>query len=115
MTNGVTIDIAFSTRAVRSLCQSSEAIERKYGAEVARALISRLADVRASSSIAELSSVVPLSTDGEKGNVTIQVSGEIVSYIHASENHRISPRLADGNVDWARVTRVQIRKVEVRK
>lgn len=113
MLGGAAIDIAFSTKAVRSLCQSGEAIEQKYGAEFARALIGRLADIRAATSIAELLSLLPVSTNDTTGAVTIYVHDVGGSCIKGSENHRRTPRLADKTVDWPNVTRIRISKVEV--
>lgn len=105
------IDIAFSTQGLRSLCQSEEAATRKFGEQAARMLIARLADIRAAKNIGDLAAVCALILDDGTGQIEMRLGGEVKLIATLRANHLECPRLKNGQVDWARVTRVFLNKV----
>jgi hypothetical protein len=98
---------------LRSLCQSSAVAENKLGADVARLLLSRLADLRAAGSFGELIGLLPMSVDDAAGKAVIALGASSDTVFHIRVNHPNCPRHEDGAVDWQRVTRIQILRIEV--
>jgi len=105
------MEIAFRTKALRTLCLNKEAMDDRYGAENAARLRVWLADLRAAQSIgdAPLLHLAPLL--GNLGDEAIMTIGAGLNAI-VRANHQRPPKLANGDVDWLNVERLLIQKIE---
>jgi toxin HigB-1 len=102
------LELAFSTQALRTLCETEAAAERQFGAECAAVLRRRLADLRAAPGVADL--VAGRVRPGPaKDQLVIDLTDDIVIVFCA--NHSKTPRATSHEVDWAKVTRVKILRI----
>lgn len=101
------MELAFETKLLREVCESAEKAKQQFGAEVARALKRLLADLRAAGSIEDLPVAKPRRISG---NCVFQLStGHILT---ATANHPVNPLLKSGEIDWAKVERIRILRIE---
>lgn len=94
------------SRDLRQVCEDPEVAERRLGEQVARALRSRLADLRAVDSIIDLPVGQPVFLGLWHNRVRVEISDGCS--ILFEENHVRVRSLPDGRVDWARVRRIKI-------
>jgi toxin HigB-1 len=103
--------LAFSTKALRSLCECQAKAERELGFKVAKKLRERLADIRAASNVTELVAGRPREIEGGRlPNYAINLADGYWMVLCA--NHNEIP-LIKTRVDWSKVSRVRIHKIEV--
>jgi hypothetical protein len=103
--------IAYSTRPLRELCESQSKAERQLGVSVAAALRDRLSEMRAADNVAELPVGSPTALNGTAdAQFTLKLNDGHV--LRLKVNHNKVPTTANGEVDWARVSRVQLLAVE---
>jgi len=104
------LNLAFSSKALRSLCEDKSIAERKLGPESAGRLTRRLADLRAAESLADI------------------LAADLVQYLWPATsefsfglngfrlvlrvNHHAVPVDDIGDIDWKRVRRVKIVRIE---
>lgn len=106
------LNLAFATKALRSLCEDKSIAERELGMESAGRLRRRLADLRAARSLADLlagglvQDLWPATYE-----LSFRLSG---SSLVLRVNHHAVPIDDLGNIDWKRVTRVKIVRIEKR-
>lgn len=106
------MEVAFRTKTLRSLCENEELMEERYGPEITKALMRRLADLRASTSLSDLVLGDPRDVPGTNGrSKTIEIASGYRLVIRA--NHAKNPTLSDGATDWQRVSHVQVMSIEV--
>jgi len=79
---------------------------------VAGLLLSRLADLRAAGCFGELVGLLPMAVDDATGIAVIALDANGPA-LHVRVNHPVCPRHEGGAVDWQRVTRIQILRIEV--
>lgn len=104
--------LAFSTKALRSLCECQAKAERELGLKVAKKLRERLADIRAASNITELVAGHPREIEGNRlPNYAIDLADGYRMVLCA--NHNDIPRTKTRRVDWSKVSRVRIHIIEV--
>jgi hypothetical protein len=103
------LQLAFDSQSLRSTCEIQAQAESELGADVAETLRRRLADLRAAATVHDL--IAGLPTVGPDG---------LHLFINVGDGHRIvlmqghvkCPRTKTNDVDWARVSRVKIMKIE---
>lgn len=96
------MEIAFDSIPIRNLCEDALRAEEDLGPEVAASLRSRLADIRAATSVSDLLLGNPHWVEG-----TLRVSlaaGYVLIFV---ANHVSNPMNENG-VIWNKVTRVRI-------
>jgi hypothetical protein len=108
--DGGLLELAFSTRALRTLCENEAAATRELGAKRASSLRRRLADLRAAISVKDLVAGHPTQTADSKDNLEIDIGAGARLVFCA--NHSVVPRLTPGNVDWSNVSRVKLLRIE---
>ena len=104
--------IAFSTKELRSLCECRAKAERKFGITVAKELRARLADLLEAESVCELPAGQPREIEGTPHNnysVTLCDGYRMVFCV----NHSKVPVLKTGRVDWEKVSRIKVQKIEI--
>lgn len=104
------MELAFSTKALRTLCENEAAATRELGATRAGRLRRRLADLRAAVSVSDLVVGNPRHTAGSKDSLEIDIGAG--SRLVLCTNHAVIPRLASGDVDWSSVSRVKLLRIE---
>lgn len=100
------LELAFVTKWLRQLCESEAKGKKELGEEIADKLKSRMADLRAASSVVDLVAGRPRETNG---NFVIDLT-DGVSIIF-SANHNTNPLLKNGKVDWSKVRRIKIEEI----
>lgn len=104
--------MAFSTKALRALCEHEEKAVRELGAKVAARLKRRIADVRAATCVKDLILGKPheLTHYGIEVHFSVDLCDGFQIVFCA--NHKVVPLLESGDVDWGEVSRIKIVAVE---
>lgn len=104
------LELAFETKALRDICENEAIAKRKLGAKVADALRRRLSDFRSIDSFDEL----PIAKPTKKSkNITFDLPEDWQLVVTAG--HSETPKLASGKIDWTKVTRLKIARIEKRQ
>lgn len=105
------LELAFTSKELRSACQDAACAEAVYGRRVAQALVGRLADLRAASHPLDspFAEIRPASAGDPEHVVVYLIDGR--SLVIAC-NHEKPPRDGDGLVKWEQVHRVIILRLE---
>jgi hypothetical protein len=101
------LEVAFADELLREVCSKKLAAESEYGVVVAKHLRSRIADIRAAENVAGLVT----------GNARIHGQDSYVIDIYKDwrlifkANHPVNPLRTKKQIDWSRVTRIQITQI----
>jgi hypothetical protein len=107
------VEFAFGTVALRSLCEIRRRATTVLGAEAARELAQRLADLSALTTVAELADLFPddiVDRSRSERALRLQAGNDLVF----CAGHVEVPVLEDGSTDWTRVSRIKILALEAR-
>lgn len=105
------MEIAFQTKALRTVCLNAEAMDELYGADGGALLRRCLADMRAVECLGDLPLLaLSLAPTGLGDEAAVDVGAGLTVVLKA--NHRRPPRLADGEIDWSAVNRILIDRIE---
>lgn len=103
------LELAFESRQLRDICENEAEAKRKLGEGVAGALKRRLADLDAAISPKDLLAGRPrLGQDGQTMVIDLCEGHRIVF----AANHPNNPATPNGGLDWARVRRIRILRIE---
>ena len=106
-----TLELAFASKSLRQLCENEAKATQDLGGRVAQKLRRRLADLRAATSVNDLVAGRPRELEGvPHRNLGVNLSEG--SRIVFCANHNTIPVLPSGEVDWSRVSRVKILRIE---
>jgi len=101
------LEIVIPDDALRTLCEQSRLAVRKLGAQCARKLRSRLADLQAAADVRELVAGHPHPLFGDRlGQFSVSLHGGVRLVFESDQTP--APCRSDGSVDWAKVTQVRI-------
>lgn len=103
------LELAFKTIRLRTICESESEAASALGPEVARALIHRLADLRAASSPLEIVAGHPRELEAEGQHMSLDLVGNY--RMEFSANHPRGCSNISGMVDWSRVSRIKILQI----
>lgn len=104
------LELAFDKKALRQVCENEMKAKRDLGVEVAGKLKSRLADLRAATTIKDMIASPPRELgDAHNRHLAIDLS-EGRSIVFCS-NHLNIPLHESGEVDWSRVSRIKILRI----
>ena len=107
------MEIAFRTKTLRGVCLNGDAMDERYGPERAALLRRCLADLRAASTLGEAPLLaMEAGRDSFGGEVSLGLGRGV--NISVSAGHKKPPRLHDGAIDWPRVERLLIERVDLR-
>ena len=107
------MEIAFRTKTLRGVCLNGDAMDERYGPERAALLRRCLADLRAAATLGEVPLLATEVGGNSCGSDVLLRLGKGIS-ISVSAGHKTPPRLTDGAIDWPRVERVLIERVDLR-
>lgn len=105
------LELAFADEDLREACERKSAAEAEFGTAIAQYLRRRIAEVRASDNVAAILT----------GNARPHGKGHAAQYLVdvrdgwrlvLAANHQDPPMLPSGQIDWSRVTRVKILRIE---
>ncbi len=103
------LELAFETKELREICENEAEARRRLGNAVAEALKHRLADLDAATSPRDLIGGKPrLGPDARTMTLDL-CEGCHVVFTH---NHPNNPTKSTGEVDWEKVSRVRILRIE---
>jgi len=105
--------VAFRTEKLRAICEDPAIAAKELGSETAVHLRGRLADVLAATATGDLLVGNPRFA-GDVGEYLIIDLGDMGTMTW-TPNHVTSRTTPDGDTDWARVTRVQLLRIEVKR
>ena len=101
------MEITFANGKLQKLCEQEAVAQRKLGANCARKLKTRLADLDAASSVVELVTGRPHPLKGDRvGEFAVDLEGG-KRLVFKPANDPI-PLTEDGSIDWSEVTAVCI-------
>jgi hypothetical protein len=104
----IALELAFEWRQLRDLCTKSALAERKLGKRIAEKLHARLADMRSATTATELLVGGPKEIEADQMAIELGDGARIVF----CANHQDVPRYKKGNVNWSKVTRIKIARIE---
>lgn len=105
------MDLCFATKRIKSVCERSGKAYSVLGIAAAEALHRRIADLMAAKTIYDILLGNPrLVQNASGGKMAIDISEEYILIISA--NHTTNPLTSDKRVDWTRVRRVKVLKIE---
>ena len=103
------MELAFKTLRLRTICESESEAARELGAEVARVLTHRLADLRAARSPREILAGDPRELEENSKHMVVDLAGNYRIVFRA--NHPKMRSDNSGVVDWSRVSRIKILRI----
>lgn len=104
------MDFSFENKEIRTLCEDMDKAQAQYGHAVAQDLQSRLADLDAATTVNEIMTGRPGKADNSPlGNYKVDLCDGF--RLVFCSNH-IDPPLANDDIDWGKVTRIRILKIE---
>jgi hypothetical protein len=107
----VAVEIAFTKKSLRQLCESERTARRSLGLTVAGRLKRRLADLRAANCVKDLIAGRPKELQNARaGQIAVEL-GEGFRLVFCA-NHSIPPLVDGRRVDWSKVNRVKIISIE---
>lgn len=99
------LEIAFETKELRELCESTDAARNTFGDDVAASLRRRLADLRAATCFSDIVASPPTQVDGGS-LMAIDLANDCRIFLAA--NHIRNPMLESGQIDWLSIDRIKI-------
>jgi toxin HigB-1 len=101
------MEITFGDRKLQNLCEQEKVAQRKLGANCAKKLKARLADLAAVSCVTELFAGRPHPLKGDRaGEFAVDLEGG-TRLVFKPDNDPI-PLTEDGSIDWSKVTAICI-------
>ena len=101
------MEVTYLNSQLKKLCDKSREAQKKLGANCAKKLRTRLADLQAAESVTDLVAGKPHPLKGDRlGQYAVRLDGgRRLVFEPANES---LPRKEDGGIDWSEVTAVRI-------
>lgn len=104
------MELAFSSKEIRRICQNSEVAEELFGKETSAELKHRLSDLRSGRTVYDLPRSILEKSEFNGGEAyLVEISREYC--LKFIPNHVETPQNCDGAVDWHRVYRIKIEEI----
>jgi len=101
------MDIVFKTEALRTLCSSEREAKKQLGANSAKKLRTRLADLRAAARVSNLIAGRPHPLKGDRSNqFALDLHGGMRLVFESADV--ATPVTTDGAIDWQQVSALRI-------
>lgn len=104
------MEIAFATKALRQISENEIKAKREFGGAPAAQLKRRLADLHAATSISDLVAGATGECKVNGSEVSISLCDRFKVIISA--NHNKNPKDGSGRIEWGKVSRVKIERIE---
>ena len=102
------LELAFATKGLRQTCESQLKAERELGMKVAEKLRARLADLRAARTIEDVIAGKPEARPD--GHVTLELADGVCALFSA--NHVTNPVTKSGEINWQKINRLKLVRIE---
>jgi hypothetical protein len=106
------LELAFDSKALRAICENEINAKRDLGPEVAEILKHRLADMHAAPSPKDLVAGRPREQGSQRGQGQMVVDLCDGYRIVFCANHPKNPMTASSDLDWSRINRVKILRID---
>ncbi|MBT4731908.1 killer suppression protein HigA [Candidatus Woesearchaeota archaeon] len=104
------LDIDFHTKKLKNNCEKEAKAIKGYGANYAKCLFKRLAQLRAADKLGDFYFDSPHPLSGNKiGKFAITIQGKLRLVF---ESQKPTPKTKDGAIDWDNVTGIKITSIE---
>jgi hypothetical protein len=105
------VQLAFHSPWLRAICESERFANDELGEAVAQVLKRRLADMAAATSVVDLVAGRPRLVGGTAfDQMAVDLyEGFVITF---AANHTKNPKTETGDLDWKRVTRIKILRIE---
>jgi toxin HigB-1 len=101
------VDISYANAKLETLCRDSRKATRELGADGARRLSARCADLRAANNVLELIAGTPHPLERDRcGQFAVSLAG--AQRLVFRPDHEPVPSKSDGRIAWENVTAVRI-------
>lgn len=105
------MELAFESKSLRTICESEARAKREFGPTVAEVLKHRLADLRAATSVNDLVAGRPRASRGaDHQHIVVDLCNGY--RIILGPNHPKNPMTETGRLDWARVSRIKVLRID---
>ena len=104
------MELAFESQCIRTICENEARARIDLGLEVAEALKHRLADMRAATSIYDLVAGKPRLSGTQDQQLVVDLCDSHRVVLEA--NHPDNPTMETGRLDWARISRIKVLRIE---
>lgn len=105
------MQLAFESKSLRAICESEVEAKVKLGEAVATMLKHRIADLQAATSVKDLVAGRPHEVEESEGTEMAVELGNGQRLVFTA-NHSKNPRTKDNGLDWRRITRIKIVRIE---
>jgi plasmid maintenance system killer protein len=105
------LQLAFETKPLRTICESERHAKHEFGDAVAEILKHRLADMCAATSVNDLVAGQPRALAGAAPQQMVVDLNDSYRIVFTA-NHTKNPVTETGNLDWKRVSRIKILRIE---
>ena len=105
------MELAFDSKPLRTICESEDDATQELGHAVSEILKHRLADLRAATSIADLLVGRPRVLQRAVHQYMAVDLGDDLRLVFCA-NHPNNPVAKSGQVDWLKVSRIKILRIE---
>ena len=106
------LDLAFNSKSLRNICENEDEANHELGSAVAQVLKHRLADLRAAISITDIMVGRPRLLQGVIQNKHMIIDLYDNYRMTFCANHPDNPIGENGKIDWQKVSRVKILRIE---
>jgi plasmid maintenance system killer protein len=108
------MEISYSNKKLAKLLNSQKEVLRTYGPDNGRRILARLADIAAAETLADLSTLPQTRVHEHKANNDEQISVDVKHpyRLMLVPNHSETPRKSDNGLDWSKITRVKILRID---
>lgn len=108
------MDISFKNRKLEKEFSNDKALIRKYGSEQAKKIQRRLFELQAAEHLGVLWAVPQVRAHELTGNLAGHISLDIKHpyRLLIKPDYKHPPRNMDGGLDWSKITKVKILRVE---
>ena len=104
------MDLAFSDKSLRELCESQLKAEREFGVRIANKLRARLADLHDAKSINDVVAASTKKLNSGQGQMAIELCDG--AHLIFCANHVKNPQTKNGEIDWPKVSRIKLLRIE---
>ena len=105
------MQLAFHSAWLRTICESERIAKGELGGAAAEVLKHRLADMTAATSVSDLVAGRPRVLEGTpRDQMAVELcEGYVITFV---ANHTKNPITEPGDMDWKRVNRIKILRIE---
>jgi len=108
------MEISYSNKKLAKLLNSQKEVLRTYGHDNGNRILARLTQIAAAETLADLAKLPQTRVHEHTNNNDEQISVDVKHpyRLMLAADHPKTPRKPDGGLDWAKITRVSILRID---